>query len=117
MNQPKWNAKAPEVPVDKDGNWLHYPDWYYMRDGGGWQRVQPFDAVFRIKEIVSGRSAKYLTLEDINTGKKYPMFIADLVKIIQAGAVGVYAQNSEGVITGTWTASKRGANFGIKAVV
>lgn len=113
---PVWNAKKPVVPVDRDGNWLHYPNHWQMREGGGCQPVEPFWATMRLAGMNSGRSAKYLTLENVETKVQYPMFISDLVKAIQNGAVEVKGSDGEGYLSGNWTGSKRGANYGIKAV-
>jgi hypothetical protein len=58
----------------------------------------------------TGRSSKVIILVD-DMGKRYPMFVADLVKGIQEGTLEIAA----GQITATWTASKRGANYGIRS--
>jgi hypothetical protein len=108
-----WNPNLPEMPVDKDGNWLSYPDYGQV----GWEAVhQPFFATLKIEGMESGRSAKRVILRDINTEKKYPMFVADLIKCIQSGAVSVLGDGENGYLTANWTGSKRGANYGIKAV-
>lgn len=112
MRTPTWDAKRPLVPVDKDGNWLHYPSYEHS----DWEDVKPFWAVLRVDGLRTGRSAKYLILEDTVTNKQYPMFVSDLVKGIQQGALDVDGNGGEGYLTALWTASKRGANYGIKAV-
>lgn len=106
-NAPKWNPKAPVVPVDKDGNWLTFPDWRFDR----WEDVDPFYASLNIDGIYSGRSAKGLTLKDDN-GKEYSMFLTDLVEALKNPEVHV----SLGRIAGYWTAAKRGSNYGVKFV-
>lgn len=103
-----WNPKSPEVPVDKDGNWLHYPEYWQMKDGGGWERIVPFEAELVIDSMRSGRSAKYVILKNTDTGLTYPMFITDLLKYLESATV------VKGVLKGRWTASKRGQNYGIK---
>lgn len=110
----QWNPKLPEMPVDKDGNWVSYPVY-----NGQWEVVhQPFHAVMEIEGIHSGRSAKNVILKDVATGKTYPMFVVDLVNGIQKGTLNVTSdgQGTPGNIIATWTGSKRGANYGIKAV-
>ena len=110
-----WNPKLPEVPVDRDGNWISYPANYNL---GGWEVIhQPFFAVMTIDGMHVGRSAKNVILKDEN-GKTYPMFIADLVAGIQKGTLAVSSNNDgePGTISAYWTGSKRGANYGIKAV-
>lgn len=103
-----WNPQLPEVPVDKDGNWISYPDHRFK----GWALVgQPWHDEFVIDHMETGRSSKIVVLRSTFTNRLYPMFIADLVKFVQS------AECIEGgVLKGLWTASKRGANYGIKAV-
>jgi hypothetical protein len=104
-----WNPKRPQMPVDKDGNWLNYPGYGHT----AWETVEhPFYAEFEIDGIRTGRSSKIVVLKDRKTDKTYPMFVADLVKGIQHGHFTV----AGAVISGYWTGSKRGANYGIKAV-
>jgi len=102
-----WNPKAPEVPVDIDGNWLSYPDYNHK----GWLTVTPFHATLTVDSMRTGRSSKVIILTDDND-RRYPMFVADLVKGIQDGTLDVAA----GALTATWTASKRGANYGIRSI-
>lgn len=109
MRVPEWNPNKPQMPVDKDGNWLSYPTYNQV----GWETVyQPFFAELEIDGMRTGRSSKVVVLKERATGKFYPMFVADLVKGIQHGHFTV----AGGVISGYWTGSKRGANYGIKAV-
>jgi len=101
------------MPTDQDGNWLSYPDYKHK----GWETIhQPFWAVMKVTGMTTGRSSKVVDLQDINTGKKYPMFVADLIKGIQTGTLDIKSSNGEGYITANWTGSKRGSNYGIKAV-
>lgn len=110
-----WNPKLPEMPVDADGNWLSYPGTW---NHDTWEVIhQPFWAVMRIDGMRTGRSSKVVILEDIETKKSYPMFVADLVKGIREGALSVMSGDGEGYLSANWTGSKRGANYGIKAVV
>ena len=108
-----WNPKLPEVPVDNDGNWLHYPTYEHT----GWETIhQPFFDRMIMGGMVTGRSAKYLILKSTTTGKDYPMFISDLLAGIQKGLLSVESVEGEGYVSAHWTGSKRGANYGIKAV-
>lgn len=104
-----WNPNKPKVPVDKDGNWLSYPDHWMTH---AWEEVTPFFAVMSISKLHSGRSAKHLILEDTATGKTYPMFIGDLVKGIKNCTLRV----SEGNLSAIWTGSKMGTNYGIRSI-
>lgn len=107
-----WNPKEPTVPVDNNGNWLSYPDYRHK----GWELVHPFYAELEILSMYHGRSAKGLNLRDVNTGKEYPMFIGDLVDALKNGTFSVEQTEEGGRLKGWWTASKRGANYGLKAV-
>jgi hypothetical protein len=108
---PEWNPRRPQVPVDEHGNWLAYPDWRHK----GWEPVRPFHAIMEIDGMETGRSAKRVILKDEN-GKKYPMFVSDLIKGIQMGTFQVSSNtDSPGRIEAWWTASKRGSNYGIQA--
>lgn len=109
--EPTWNPRRPQVPVDANGNWLAYPDWKHT----GWEPVRPFYARMTIDGMETGRSAKRVILKD-EKGRKYPMFVADLVKGIQKGTFEVHTTlDGSGIIEAWWTASKRGANYGIQA--
>lgn len=105
-----WNPRRPMVPVDKDGNWLAYPDFRTA----SWEAVRPFFAQLTIDGMETGRSAKRVIFKDAN-GKKYPMFVADLVKGIQKGTFAITPTDGGGVVSAWWTATKRGANYGIQA--
>lgn len=102
---PTWNAKFPEVPVDKDGNWLQYPSYQQTE----WKPVDPFHARMSVVGMYSGRSAKGIYLND-DTGKKYPMFVSDLVAALQNDGLVM----EDGWMIGWWTAGKRGANYGVR---
>lgn len=109
----QWNANRPEVPVDAKGNWLSYAGYAH----GNWETIhQPFYAELVVDGMRTGRSSKLVILKDITYGKTYPMFVADLVKGIQNGDFSVEPRQDGGRLIGYWTASKRGANYGIKAV-
>jgi len=105
---PTWNPRAPEVPVDKDGNWLHYPDWKFDH----WEPVDPFYARLIVDDMYAGRSAKGVILKNDTTMVKYPMFITDMVKALQHHEL----HASGGSLAGFWAATKKGANYGIRFV-
>lgn len=105
------------IPVDADGNMQSYPERSYgwESDGNGHRRfvardprlqeLPPFEATMRVVGMETGRSAKRLILEDQATGKKYRMFVADIVNQLK------------GVdLVGTWEPCKRGQNYGIRKV-
>lgn len=113
VSNPEWNPHRPQMPVDKDGNWISYPGYGHL----GWQEIiEPFYAEFVIDGMRTGRSSKVVILKDVKSGFSAPMFVADLVKGIQNGEFTVEQRADGGRIIGWWTGSKRGANYGIKAV-
>ena len=92
---------------------MSYPGY----EQAGWEAVfQPFYAEFVIDGMQTGRSSKLVILKDIGSGKKYPMFVSDLVKGVQNGDFTLEQRKDGGRLIGWWTGSKRGANYGIKAV-
>lgn len=118
MTTPKWNAKHPAMPVDTNGNWLHDGGGYVRSENGrfvygdpDWFIVQePFEASLEIDGLNTGRSAKYATVRNIESGITYPMFVSDLLDVVRYGEV------SDGRMRGRWTGTKRGQNYGIKIV-
>ena len=108
-----WNPNLPEMPVDENGNWIDWAGYSHAR----WETVhQPFPASFEIDGMRTGRSSKKVILKDVETGRLYPMFVSDLVKGVQQGDFELSYENGAGRLSGLWTGSKRGANYGIKAV-
>lgn len=105
-NPGNWTAENPYIPLDKDGNWMHYPRYGHST----WLRVKPFYAEFRVEGMGSGRSAKCLLLKRTDDGITATMFISDVVDFLRRGTV------SDGVLAGYWTIAKRGTNYGVKLV-
>lgn len=113
MTRP-WNPAVPEVPVDKDGNWIDYPGYGQH----SWVTIHtPFWAVMEVDGMRTGRSSKKVILKDLKTGLYHPMFVVDLMDGIRKGALDVRSVDGEGYLTANWTGSKRGSNYGIKAVI
>ncbi|MFE2994178.1 hypothetical protein ACFXG4_04090 [Nocardia sp. NPDC059246] len=73
-----------------------------------WRPNEPFEASLRIVGTVRGQSAARYIAEDIETGCQYPMFMTEMLAIIQLATI------DRGVIAGTWIGCKRGANYGIR---
>lgn len=71
----------------------------------------PFRARLRITGLERGRSAARFTAENVDTGVTYPIFMTDLLHIIQNHGI-----LAGGVVIGTWQAGKRGANYGLRLV-
>ena len=94
----KYTRQAPFL----DGRMLDYAPRYYekveMRD------VEPWTSTMKIVGMESGRSAKHLVVED-EDGQRYTMFVKDFIDMI-----------GEQPFTRRWAVSKRGQNYGIKAV-
>jgi 5-methylthioribose kinase len=105
------------APFDEDGNMVSWPQDHLepYEDSEGRRRyrcipaeltpVEPFHAEMAVVGMETGRSAKRIVLKDINTGKTYPLFVADIVKLLQGT-----------LLTGTWEACKRGKNYGVRKV-
>lgn len=110
----QWNPNIPEMPVDKDGNWMDYPVYGHV----GWETIhQPFYARMQVDGMRTGRSSKKIILKDVDTGKTYPMFVSDMVAAFQVGSFQISTdEDGAGIITAYWTGAKRGANYGIKPV-
>lgn len=109
----QWNPNLPEMPVDEKGNWLDWAGYTH----GRWETIyQPFYAELVIDGMRTGRSSKKVILKDIKSGRTYPMFVSDLVKGVQDGDFTLQPRADGGRLIGWWTGSKRGANYGIKAI-
>lgn len=103
---PKWDAKHPVAPFDRDGNLLHYPDHWR---GLEWREVpRYFNAELTIKDYCRGRSAAYFELAD-DEGRTYPMFLKDFTCLVKRASL----QEGRTVCTQTWRYLKRGQNYGI----
>lgn len=76
-----------------------------------------FDASFEIVDFSRGRSSAKLCLIDVNEPEpigefqskfRYEVFLTDSIKVIE--------NSNKRIVKGTWTYTKRGANWGIKLV-
>ena len=92
------------VPVDKNGNWLSYDGWCE-----GWDTNVKFSAQMEVVSLYSGRSAKGAVVKDVDTDKKYQVFMTDFIDAVRGHQVayGVFPWME-------WEACKRGANYGIR---
>lgn len=81
---------------------------------GGWEKDvewlanTPFTATLKIHNLERGRSAARFWFVDEATGTRYPFFGQGLVDMLSQVSL------DHGVVTGTWIAVKRGANYGIE---
>jgi len=115
---PKKNSLT-EVPYGTrrrrvDG--ILYEEWptvsYLMEYAGysngiDWRPNEPFEATLRLDRLERGRSAARFWFVD-EEGTEYPFFGQGLTEML--GKVTL----DHGVVTGTWIAVKRGANYGIE---
>ena len=76
-----------------------------------WRENKPFKTKLTLDSMRSGRSAKYVIWVD-DEGHSYPMFITDLLTLLQERSVvnGVTYDNE-------WIVRKRGKNYGLALVV
>lgn len=92
-----WDRTA---PYDDKGSLLHYPGNQPI-----WKPIEDFQATLVYQTYNRGRSAAYFTFAD-KKGVEYPVFMKEFDEIILRMVVGM--------VTGTWTVTKRGRNFGLK---
>lgn len=69
-----------------------------------------FQETFSVDLIARGKSATWINLTAASTGKVSHMFLSDFAKAIKQ------TNMNRGVISGTWTYTKRGKYYGIKLV-
>jgi hypothetical protein len=97
-------AKLAEVPYDsRTGHMAAYP--YGLTE---WRPNEPFEAALAIVGTERGQSAARFIAENTETGVQYPLFMTELLAIVQ------YATIERGVVFGRWIGCKRGANYGIR---
>jgi len=99
-----------EIPFDKQGNQLHYPDSSYERDGDGykkvgpeWRKNEPFHDSLTFVGFSRGRSAANLDFRREN-GTNVTVFLKEFCDMVPH-MVG-------GVIKGKFQFTKRGQNYG-----
>lgn len=97
-----------KVPFDKDGNVCFYPHPHYIEE---WKDNYTFHATLEFVEFERGRSAAHAIWQDVETKRKYPMFLTSLGKVMRHMIV------EGGRITGDFTFNKRGSNYALDVVV
>lgn len=80
----------------------------YPGSGVTYRDNEPFEATLKIVSLERGRSAARFWFQDVNTGTYYPFFGQTLVEMISQSDL------IKGVVTATWIAVKKGANYGIE---
>lgn len=104
-----WDAKNPHVPVDSHGNMKDWYGHYGANNTQQWEPFPPRTLTLTLDSYSRGQSsAKYWWKDD--QGRRYPMFLKDLLDLIQNETL------INGQVTATFTAVKRGQNYGIKRV-
>lgn len=84
---------------------------------GGWEKDvawlpnEPFTATLKLDRLERGRSAARFWFIDQRYGVHYPFFGQGLVDMLSQVTL------VNGVVTGTWIAVKRGANYGVELYV
>ena len=72
-----------------------------------WKKNFKFHDTLEISGMEHGQSAKYLLLVSMTTGKKYTMFVRDVIDMIRNATI------DHGKIEAWWTFTKRGQNYGV----
>ena len=75
--------------------------------GVEWRTNEPFTATLTLQRLERGRSAARFWFSD-EDGTEYPFFGQGLTEMLSQVTL------DHGVVTGTWIAVKRGANYGIE---
>lgn len=96
------------APYDTStGVLVTYPDPWALRQGTVQMRpIEPFTATLTATSVERGRSSAVFYWAD-EQGRAWPMFLTDLLALLQTTVV------DHGQVTGTWTVTKRGRNYGI----
>lgn len=104
-------AKDYKIPFDIDGNQQHYPENRY-RDGKiiepNFRDNEEFKDTLIYDGYSRGRSAAYFNFERKSTGTNVTVFLTDFEDMIPVMI--------NGEITGRFTYTKRGQNYGVKLV-
>jgi hypothetical protein len=103
MSKTKWDRRAPFL----EGCLQHYPQDWRIESDIEWRDEQEFKATMTYHSFTRGRSAAYILLID-DIGREQPMFLAEFHDVVP--------HLVKGSMTGIWTVTKRGMNFGLKLV-
>lgn len=94
------------IPFDKHGSQMHYPNPYWA-EGMHWKTNEVFTDTLRYVGYHRGRSAAYFEFQR-STGASVCVFMAEMDAMIR--------KMESGLIRGTFTFCKRGANYGCRMV-
>jgi hypothetical protein len=102
------------IPFDKDGNQQDYPTKQYYSNGNRLLSAEPkwvdnheFSDTLTLVDYGRGRSSVTFTMRRTN-GKTVSVFVSDFCEMAKNAAF------SAGQITGLFTFTKKGANYGCK---
>ncbi len=95
-----------KIPFDDKGNQLHY-EWYSYQNGE-WRDNEEFNDTLVYKGYARGRSAAYFLFHRASTQTEVVVFMTDFEKMIPL--------LTYGFLSGTFTYTKRGQNYGVKLV-
>jgi hypothetical protein len=104
-------TKTYKIPFTKDGTLLshEYPYGHMEID---WKDIFVFDGRMKYDGFGRGRSAATIYMKDLETGKRYPMFLStfdDLMK--STGRFAFDGGTGSLIFTGNWTFCKKGQNY------
>lgn len=95
-----------QIPFDREGNQLHYPESYGIRPSVMVDNFI-FDDTLIFDTYARGRSAAYFQFTRKSSGKKVVVFLTDFETTMIPHLV-------RGEVSGLFTFCKRGQNFGCK---
>jgi hypothetical protein len=96
-------AKKYQIPFDKEGNQLHYPDNWSIHE---WRDAEPFEETLIFDGYSRGRSAAYLNFHRKSNGTTINVFMTDFVDMVPLMV--------HGEVTACFEYTKRGQNYGVK---
>ena len=94
---------AGKIPFNARGDLLEYPEPHCTHE---WRENVPFEAELTFDGIHRGRSAANAVYKNA-AGASFTFFLTDFADLVRSG-------ERLDVIRGTWVATKRGANYGIR---
>lgn len=92
-----------QIPYTKDGSLMEYPEAWRSIE---WRENTPFEAELTFQSFSRGRSAANAVYENA-AGATFTVFLTDFADLVTSG-------ERLDVVRGTWVATKRGQNYGIR---
>lgn len=107
------NKKTYQIPFDENDNMLSYGYSYGGRQIN-FKDNYIFSAAMKYIKFGRGRSAATMYLQDVATGKMYPMFLSTFDELLKSpGHFAINSGTGELIFTGPWTFCKKGANYAL----